>query len=146
MKLLDFPNELLGSDFDFLTNKDIKQLRLVSKAVKAKTNLRFTRIFVSPDRTNIDVFRNIVNHDEFKKDVEEIVWDDARLIVHNGGIDFDDFLEGPGMDDEDEWRANEGFAQMKKQLWGKDANEVSFEGNFRIYCQLQKDQQAIIKS
>jgi hypothetical protein len=85
MALLSLPNELFCEIMALFPQKGIKNLRLVSKDPKAEAKLRITRIFLSPNRTNIDVFRNIVNSDEYKNSVEEIVWDDVRFKVFRDG-------------------------------------------------------------
>ncbi|KAI0888792.1 uncharacterized protein GGS22DRAFT_184370 [Annulohypoxylon maeteangense] len=41
--------------------------------------LRLSRVFLSPNPRNIEVFRAIADHEAFRKDIVEIVYDDARL-------------------------------------------------------------------
>ncbi|KAK1964831.1 hypothetical protein LY78DRAFT_129706 [Colletotrichum sublineola] len=44
-------------------------------------HLGFERVFISGSTRNIQVFRNIANHEAFPHNVREIVWDDARFMV-----------------------------------------------------------------
>jgi transcriptional accessory protein Tex/SPT6 len=38
-------------------------------------------VFLSANTRNIDVFRSIAEHETFRKQITEIVWDDARLVA-----------------------------------------------------------------
>ncbi|OAR03975.1 hypothetical protein LLEC1_07863 [Akanthomyces lecanii] len=78
--LLQLPKELLDEVTSYLTNHDIKRLRATSKALQNIVLLRVGRVFLSANPLNIQVFRAIADHDEFRHRVTEIVWDDARLI------------------------------------------------------------------
>lgn len=73
------PPELRLLVLSFLPNADLKSLRLVSSAHVAVVKLRFDRVFLSANSTNIRVFREIANHELLRHDVVEIVWDDARF-------------------------------------------------------------------
>lgn len=107
MGLTELPNEFVARAAELLPAKDIKYLRLVSKAMKAKTKLNIKRIFLSPNRTSIDVFRSIVDHAEFAQGVREIIWDDARLEYYSGkytnGQDGDPDEEDVNEDYDDEY-------------------------------------------
>ncbi|KAM3427389.1 hypothetical protein MY4824_009475 [Beauveria thailandica] len=78
--LLQLPEELLDEVTSHLTNGDIKRLRAASKAIQNIVLLRVDRVFLSANPLNIQVFRAIADHEEFRHRVTEIVWDDARLI------------------------------------------------------------------
>lgn len=77
--LLSLPNELLSFVTLDLPNRDIKNLRLTCRSLRARVHLRLDRVFLSANWTNIKVFRAIANHDVFRRQVVEIIWDDARL-------------------------------------------------------------------
>ncbi|KAJ5547206.1 hypothetical protein N7494_004791 [Penicillium frequentans] len=62
-----------------LPNSDIKSLRLTCTRISHIAQLRLTRVFLSADPTNIRVFRAIADHERYRKQIKEIVYDDARL-------------------------------------------------------------------
>lgn len=77
--LLRLPAELVGSITAFLPNRDIKHLRLTCRRLCAVARLRLTRVFLSANPLNIEVFRAIADHPTFRTQIVEIIWDDARL-------------------------------------------------------------------
>ncbi|KAE9569543.1 hypothetical protein CGMCC3_g14356 [Colletotrichum fructicola] len=81
--LAGLPIELSGAIFAHLPNSDLKKLRLASRRFSkvVTPHLSFKRVFISASNHNIQVFRNIANHETFRHDVREIVWDDARFMV-----------------------------------------------------------------
>ncbi|KAF5520246.1 hypothetical protein CGCA056_v008151 [Colletotrichum aenigma] len=81
--LAGLPIALSGAIFAHLPNSDLKKLRLASRRFSkvATPHLSFKRVFMSASNHNIQVFRNIANHETFRHDVREIVWDDARFMV-----------------------------------------------------------------
>ncbi|KAF4919570.1 hypothetical protein CGCVW01_v007723 [Colletotrichum viniferum] len=69
------------TDDGFLSTKTF---RLIGEAWFSKVvtpHLSFKRVFILANNHNIQVFRNIANHETFRHDVREIVWDDARFMV-----------------------------------------------------------------
>lgn len=87
------PAELLQAVLSYLSNQDIKNLRLTNKAVKERALLRLTRVFISANPLNIQVFRAIADHDQFRHQVTEIIWDDvllSRSTNRHGEEDVDD--------------------------------------------------------
>lgn len=78
--LLKLPKELLDAVTSQLANIDIKRLRGVNRAARDIVPLRLQRVFLSANPLNIEVFRAIADHEGFRKNVTEIVWDDARLV------------------------------------------------------------------
>ncbi|KAJ5528173.1 hypothetical protein N7513_012332 [Penicillium frequentans] len=62
-----------------LPNSDIKSLRLTCTRISHIAQLRLTRVFLSADPTNIRVFRAIADHERYRKQIKEIIYDDARL-------------------------------------------------------------------
>ncbi|KAM3551546.1 hypothetical protein MY1884_007669 [Beauveria asiatica] len=73
------PSEVLASVCSYLSNKDIKALRLAAPTICHAVPPRFTRVFLSPNPRNLEVFRAIASHPTFRLGVREIVYDDARL-------------------------------------------------------------------
>ena len=74
------PVEILTSISSHLPNSDIKNLRLTCRAFLSTIPLRLKRVFLSANPRNIDVFRAIADHDGFRQQIVEIIWDDARLF------------------------------------------------------------------
>ena len=79
MDLTSLPVDVLCLICDCLTQGDLKKVRLVNRALSRLVNLRFTRVFLSPNRTNLNALYGIVASEKFRSQVREIVWDDARL-------------------------------------------------------------------
>lgn len=77
--LFDLPAEVLEIICQSLSKMDIKRLRLSSRELAEMVELRIDRVFVSPNRANLDCLNNILNHDRHRLRVQEIVWDDAQL-------------------------------------------------------------------
>ncbi|KAJ5570874.1 hypothetical protein N7535_004534 [Penicillium sp. DV-2018c] len=73
------PLELWSCIASYLSNADIKSLRLTCKQFNNTVPLRLNRVFLSANPLNIEVFRNIASHDKFRHQVNEIIWDEARL-------------------------------------------------------------------
>ncbi|KAK3295296.1 uncharacterized protein B0H64DRAFT_394790 [Chaetomium fimeti] len=87
--LLHLPAELLVMISSLLPNRDIKSLRLTCRFLVSAINLRLTRVFLSASRRNVDVFRAIAQHDTFRKQIVEIIWDDARLVAREAEREAD---------------------------------------------------------
>lgn len=89
--LQKIPNELANNIFDFLPNRDIKNLRLTCRYLNRHALLRFNRVFISANPLNVEVFLAIANHDTFRQQVKELIWDDATLqSARSSGNDSDD--------------------------------------------------------
>ncbi|SCO91963.1 uncharacterized protein FRV6_16091 [Fusarium oxysporum] len=73
------PIELIGAIFSLLPNRDIKNLRLTCSSLKGSAHLKITRIFISPSPRNVDVLLGVANHDIYRKEIKEIIWDDSPL-------------------------------------------------------------------
>lgn len=87
------PAELLIAVLSHLSNQDIKNVRLTNKAVEKRALLRLSRVFISANPLNIQVFRAIADHDHFRHQVTEIIWDDvllSRSTTGSGEEDEDD--------------------------------------------------------
>ncbi|KAF2273708.1 uncharacterized protein EI97DRAFT_460896 [Westerdykella ornata] len=135
MHFNDLNNDVLQMVFDLLPQRDIKTLRLVNKALKLKLNLSIKRLFLSPNRANIDVFKAVLGHTNFREQVQEIVWDDARLEK------YDDRLRKEI--EEQESFVHSVLELRRKELWG-DAGWLSIEESLRLYRALYDEQEAII--
>lgn len=82
LALLDLPAELLLLVASFLPNRDLKSLRLACKTLSKSTALsfKFSRVFLSANSRDIEVFRSVANHPIFREQVTEIIWDDAYFF------------------------------------------------------------------
>lgn len=78
-QLNNLPPELWYTIVLFLPNRDIKNLRLVSKQLCDSVELRLQRVFLSANPLNIKVFRAIADHEKSRHQISEIIWDDARF-------------------------------------------------------------------
>ncbi|KAI2469995.1 hypothetical protein F4781DRAFT_201683 [Annulohypoxylon bovei var. microspora] len=80
--LISLPVELLTSILSYLPNRDVKNVRQTCTLLLGVARLRLSRVFLSANPRNISVFRAIADHETFRKEVSEIVWDDARLVKY----------------------------------------------------------------
>ena len=78
-ELLQLPVEILTAIPVYLPNRDIKSLRLSCRALLATSKLRLERVFLSANSRNIEVFKAIADHEVLRRQIVEIIWDDARL-------------------------------------------------------------------
>lgn len=92
---LRLPLELFELIWSGLPNRDIKNLRLTCTHLCRVAQLRLSRLFLSPNPRNVDVFRAVADHDEFRKNIFEIVYDDARLASSYETPD-DEFYDSDG--------------------------------------------------
>ncbi|KAI0190611.1 hypothetical protein F4808DRAFT_444478 [Astrocystis sublimbata] len=77
--LTRLPGEIHGLIRRYLSNRDVKNLRLTAKFFHRIAHLRIDRVFISANPLNIAVFEAIAQHDVYRAQVTEIVWDDALL-------------------------------------------------------------------
>ncbi|KAJ4986266.1 hypothetical protein SVAN01_08201 [Stagonosporopsis vannaccii] len=77
--LFELPAEVLEIMCQSLSKMDIKRLRLANTHLARAVDLRIDRVFVSPNRANLDCLNSILNNDRYRLQVQEIVWDDAQL-------------------------------------------------------------------
>ncbi|CAG8899627.1 unnamed protein product [Penicillium egyptiacum] len=75
-----FPPEMISLIVSFLPNKDVKSLRLTCKALGEITPFSSSRVFLSANSLNIQVFRAVADHPKFRQEITEIIWDDARFV------------------------------------------------------------------
>ncbi|KAH8812181.1 hypothetical protein F5884DRAFT_304576 [Xylogone sp. PMI_703] len=159
--ILTLPDEVLQLITTLLPNKDIKSLRLANRRLRINSILRIERVFISPSYKNIKVFYAIADHEQFRKQVKEVVWDDAR---------FNRYLTSDEERKDQSWEPilfniyrfrTECVGNLKQ--WGlKSAAEIvrlrtgrypdkseklmSLDENFALYRQFYKEQQEIIKA
>ncbi|KAF2631004.1 hypothetical protein BU25DRAFT_325212, partial [Macroventuria anomochaeta] len=77
--LLDLPAEILEIVCQSLSKLDIMRLRLTSRGLAEMVELRIERVYISPNRANLECLNTILNHPRYHLRVEELVWDDAQL-------------------------------------------------------------------
>ncbi|KAG5805504.1 hypothetical protein H9Q74_004473 [Fusarium xylarioides] len=75
------PQELTNAISRYLKGSDIKALRETCSAMARAVPLHFDRVFISANTLNIQVFKAIADHDTYRHQVYEIVWDDACLFT-----------------------------------------------------------------
>lgn len=92
-RLLRLPAELYDPIVSYLSNRDIKSLRLTSTFFQSVARLRLYRVFISANPHDIQVLEAITESEVYRFGVTELIWDDARF-----GHDADD--EGDNCDDE----------------------------------------------
>jgi hypothetical protein len=73
------PAEVLNQVFYQLHNIDLKNLRQTCTYFKDATPLHLNRLFLSPNLRDIEVFRAVADHESFRLQVTEIIYDDARF-------------------------------------------------------------------
>jgi hypothetical protein len=94
--ILDLPSELLAVICEDLSKLDIKRLRLANVYLAKNVDLRIDRIYISPNRANLDCLQKILLHPRYRFHIPELVWDDAQLDEYPdvksfaAAIDFDD--------------------------------------------------------
>lgn len=86
MGLMHLPKELLDEIPPYLTGKDIKNLRLACKLF-SNIPLCLSRVFISANPIDIEVFRSIADHEAYRRGVKEIIWDEARFGNPRSGSD-----------------------------------------------------------
>ncbi|OOQ82249.1 hypothetical protein PEBR_39645 [Penicillium brasilianum] len=112
----------------FLTNRDRKCLRLTCKVLSDVTPLCLSRLFLSANPLDIEVFHAIADHPQFRRQIKEIIWDDAR------------FVSTPPLSDDYWWEVIEGGIQSSPQLPELDSDsdsnsESSLPRWFRKECE-----------
>jgi hypothetical protein len=94
--ILDLPAELLAVICEDLSHLDIKRLRLTCKYLAAKVDLRIQRVYISPNRANLECLQKILEHPRYRFKVCGIVWDDAQLEEYP---DLDSFRDAIVIDE-----------------------------------------------
>lgn len=75
------PPEIRSPILSSLTNRDRKSLRLTCKVFEKITPLYLSRVFLSANPLDIEVLHAVADHPKFRRQVAEIIWDDARFIT-----------------------------------------------------------------
>jgi hypothetical protein len=111
------PNELANNIFDLLPNRDIKNLRLTCRYLNRHAPLRFNRVFISANPLNVEVFLAIANHDTFRQQVKELIWDDATLksSLSSGNDSDDDYSSDEFETDDNDYQGHSRFQQYCKE-------------------------------
>lgn len=74
------PPELQASIQSWLSSFDIKRLRLASRKCNKCFQLPADRVCLSANSRNIQALLAIADHPIYRLKVQELVWDDARLL------------------------------------------------------------------
>ncbi|KAF1838053.1 hypothetical protein BDW02DRAFT_565317 [Decorospora gaudefroyi] len=110
--ILVLPAELLSIICDDISKLDIKRLRLASKHLANKVDLRINRVYISPNRANLHCLQKLLDHPRYKDRVREIVWDDAQLDEFPT---LDKFRDAILLDERDTTRAIEN--RLDQAIW-----------------------------
>lgn len=104
---LRLPPEILKIIVDQVPNSNIKNLRLTCRFYSQTVALRLHRVFISANPRNVEVFTAIANHDVFRAQITEIIWDDALLCPRQPNYNFEnDYESMDEADDIDIYRIN----------------------------------------
>jgi hypothetical protein len=162
--LLHLPAEILLLVASFLPNRDLKSLRLASKQLGETTPLSFSRVFLSANSLDIKVLRSVANHPDFREQVTEIIWDDARFVsAPVSWEDHEPFIDRSGLKINDEgcpkWFLQEcknNISNMKQRK-SRDVDrpdhtarqrqvdaQMPLKDCWKYYSQVLNDQQAVI--
>ncbi|USP76110.1 hypothetical protein yc1106_03384 [Curvularia clavata] len=118
--ILDLPAELLDIVCAYISKLDIKRLRLASKQLANSVYLRIDRVYVSPNRANLDYLYQIMSHPSYKCRVREIVWDDTRLEEYPT---LSSFREAIRVDERETKRAIENRLEEAIWIYGEENPE-----------------------
>ncbi|KAI4672500.1 uncharacterized protein J4E78_001001 [Alternaria triticimaculans] len=118
--ITDLPSELLEIVCQHISKLDIKRLRLTSKHLAASVYLRIDRVYISPNRANLDYLHQIMAHPTYKNRVLEIVWDDALLNEYST---LDEFRQAVLADEREVTRAIESRLEEAMELYGDENPE-----------------------
>jgi hypothetical protein len=128
--ILDLPTELLAIVCEQISGLEIKQLRLASKDLANKVDLRIDRVYISPNRANLEYLQNILNHPRYKGRVREIVWDDAQLDEYPT---LDSFHETILDDEREATRAIENRLDDAIEAYENDSPEYGSLGHHDLF-------------
>lgn len=121
------PPEIVKTIVDQVPNSTIKNLRLTCRFYSETAALRLNRVFISANPRNVEVFTAIANHEAFRSQITEIIWDDALLYARPVRDEVEAYYAS---DDEYEDEVSENEE--------RDANGIDWRGNvpgwFRKAC------------
>ncbi|KAF5694771.1 hypothetical protein FDENT_899 [Fusarium denticulatum] len=141
--LLRLPQELTNAISQYLEGSDIKALRETCSAIARAVPLHFDRVFISANSLNIQVFKAIADHDTYRHQVYEIIWDDAHLLTG---------LERWQCRDEWEWNnqwPDTTVTENRCPWWFQQESSTSDDemyDNWEYYKPLLEDQQETLAS
>lgn len=118
--ITDLPAELLEIVCEHVSKLDIKRLRLASKHLASSVYLRIDRIYVSPNRANLDYLHQIQAHPTYRGRVREIVWDDALLNEYST---LKEFRAAIVADERETTRAIESRLEQAMEIYGDENPE-----------------------
>jgi hypothetical protein len=155
--LIHLPAELVGLIVSYLPNRDIKNLRLTCPTLGQMAQLRLSRVFLSANPLNIEVFRAIADHEDFRHNIVEIIWDDARLIEHAperrldllDGEDWAQWGDGPNSYEGIPWWFEESYEENVKNrglLKRLQETDPSIHVSWEFYQQLLQQQKTVLES
>ncbi|KAH8200702.1 hypothetical protein TruAng_005166 [Truncatella angustata] len=72
--------EIVKTICDLVDNKTIKNLRLTCRFYSQTAILRLSRVFISANPQNLEVFSAVASHQTLRNQVTEVIWDDATLF------------------------------------------------------------------
>ncbi|KFY79547.1 hypothetical protein V499_01479 [Pseudogymnoascus sp. VKM F-103] len=125
---LRLPPEIVKIIVDQVPNSTIKNLRLTCRFFSETVDLRLDRVFISANPRNVEVFTAIANHEVFRAQITEIIWDDAILYVRPMPRSEVEALYGS--DDE--------YQDYVDEDEGRDEHGIDWRGDvpgwFRIGC------------
>ncbi|KAI8931888.1 hypothetical protein NX059_010792 [Plenodomus lindquistii] len=144
MDSLGLPVDVLALVFDELIQRDLKNVRLVCRPLhQVAPRLRVPRVFLSPNRTNIDAFNGIAATPALRDQVCEIIWDETRLKHYEWSqATAMDQLLGQQMDGghDSPTYASERFAEdFRVESLGQNEEKLFIDTNYEyigICCQL----------
>ncbi|XEU94725.1 hypothetical protein FSHL1_000009 [Fusarium sambucinum] len=117
--LQKLPNELFNDILDRLANRDRKSLRLTCRYLGSQVPLRLDRVFISANPLNVKVFLAVASHEVFRRQVKEIIWDDATFLPVPIPNDYDYYDTECGYtSDENEIHKNRITYQSKGKISG----------------------------
>ncbi|KAI0481362.1 hypothetical protein GGR56DRAFT_689071 [Xylariaceae sp. FL0804] len=78
--LLLLPSEFFAAVVALLPNRAVKQVRLTCRALHALAPLRLPRVFLSTSPRDVAALRAVAAHDELRRGVVVLVWDDDAQL------------------------------------------------------------------
>ncbi|EEA19678.1 hypothetical protein PMAA_004570 [Talaromyces marneffei ATCC 18224] len=151
------PVELLDLILSYLPNRDIKSLRLTCLTLSRLAQLRLNRVFLSANPLNIKVLREIADHETFRHNVVEIIWDDARLIEHApervlellDGENWAQWGDDPNSYEGIPWWFEESYEENVKNRRSQETfqeADPSIHVSWEFYQQLIQQQKTVLES
>lgn len=130
--ILDLPAELLAAVCEHVSKLDLKRLRLVNKRLAEKVELRIDRVYVSPNRANLECLKRILGHKRYCNQVQEIVWDDAQLEEYPSLEGF-----GQAIHDDERQLAKDIETRLEHVINGQEDDSPEYQA--LEYCDLFQD-------